>query len=87
MAMRESRRVARANGMKAILPFWPASRKPLWPEFDGVKSSKPNAGQNDPSGDAHHVERDAKDLQIEGIAEPADKIADLRPLQITPKTA
>ncbi len=39
------------------------------------------------SGDAHHVERDAKDLQIEGFAEPADKIADLRPLQITPKAA
>ena len=26
-------------------------------------------------------------MQIEGFAEPADKIADLKPLQITPKAA
>ena len=31
--------------------------------------------------------REIADMQIEGFAEPADKTAGLKPLQITPKAA
>jgi transposase-like protein len=35
----------------------------------------------------HDVQTQNRYMQIEGFAEPADKTADLKPLQITPKAA